>query len=108
MNDETIESINQWANETFGLASLAAQLKRVQLEAAELMGLHRKLRDAEVNHKPLPLDQIAEEAADMCICLYRIIGTLDPQAINKKMAINRQRKWKSNGNGTGQHIKEST
>ena len=43
------------------------------------------------------------EATERAIKTRDGVDIVDP---NKKMAINRQRKWKSNGDGTGQHIKE--
>lgn len=94
---ETVESVTVWANQTFGFASIKAQIERAAKEFREL----GELLDAD-HTEP----QIAEEAADVCICLYRVIGTLDPEAINKKMAINRARKWNVDGNGCAQHVKE--
>ena len=92
MSDETIESINQWADETFGPCSRSAAITR----AAEEMD---EYRDAiKWGNK-----DIVEEAADVCITLYRLPGIRE--AINKKMQINRQRKWIVK-DGVGQHIKE--
>lgn len=90
---ETVESVTTWANETFGEATIEAQLKRAEKEIRELL----ESKDPE---------KIAEEAADVCICLFRIIGTLNPEAINQKMAKNRARTWKLDGNGCAQHVKE--
>jgi len=91
--NETVESVTEWANETFGEATIEAQLKRAEKEIRELL-------DATDPAK------IAEEAADVCICLFRIIGTLNPEAINLKMEQNRARTWKLDGNGCAQHVKE--
>ena len=91
--NETVESVTEWANETFGEATIEAQLKRAEKEIRELL-------DATDPAK------IAEESADVCICLFRIIGTLNPEAINLKMEQNRARTWKLDGNGCAQHVKE--
>lgn len=94
---ETVESVTTWANETFGVANLVAQILRAESEWLELKDLLENCAAPE---------KIAEEAADVCICLYRVIGTLDPEAINKKMAKNRARKWKVDGQGCAQHVGE--
>ena len=94
---ETVQTVTTWANETFGQATIEAQIERGKKEFIELLQLQ------EVDHDNA---QLAEEAADVCICLYRVIGTLDPEAINKKMKKNRARKWKVDGNGTAQHVGE--
>lgn len=92
---ETIASVTAWANETFGQATIWTQIQRAKKEFTELLA--GNLSDT---------DAVAEEAADVCICLYRVIGTLDPEAINKKMAINRARKWNVDGQGCAQHVGE--
>jgi hypothetical protein len=93
---ETIATVTAWANETFGQATILAMVKRSRDEFNELLDL---IGDCAP-------DKIAEEAADVCICLYRVIGTLDPEAINKKMAKNRARKWNVDGQGCAQHVGE--
>ncbi len=87
--NETIESINQWANETFGPCTSYTAMMRAATEMDEYLNA---------------MCYDIEEAADVVITLYRIPGI--QEAINKKMAINRGRKWKVNNDGTGQHIKE--
>ncbi len=98
---ETVESVTTWANETFGQATVYAQIQRAKQELDELLEL-MVVEDGRTDNGK----KLAEEAADVCICLYRVIGTLDPEAINKKMAINRARKWKVDGHGCAQHVKE--
>lgn len=92
---ETIASVTAWANETFGKAMTWTQIMRAKTEFDELLNVD--LGDA---------NKMAEEAADVCICLYRVIGTLDPDAIDKKMAKNRARKWRVDGQGCAQHVGE--
>ena len=92
---ETIASVTDWANKTFGEATIEAQYKRANKEWDELTA---------AIELDLPAEKVAIEAADVCICLFRIIGTLNPQAINLKMAKNRARKWALDGNGCAQHV----
>lgn len=94
---ETVATVTEWADETFGKATIRAQIERAKKEFIELLQLQ------EIDHDNV---QLAEEAADVCICLYRVIGTLDPEAINKKMAKNRARKWMVDGQGCAQHVVE--
>lgn len=99
---ETIASVTAWANETFGPATIWTQVNRALQEMDELVKL---FPGGLANHKDFQA-KIAEEAADVCICLYRVIGTLDKEAINKKMAKNRDRKWNVDGQGCAQHVGE--
>ena len=103
---ETIESISKWADETFGLSTPEASLLRAYQEIDEFLTLH-EAADWGITPKLSSTDpKFAEEAADVCITLYRYINLVDPEAIDRKMAINRARKWISNGDGTGRHVKE--
>ena len=95
--NETIESVSKWADETFGPSMPEAVLRRALIEIDELVDLYESGKDAKI---------MIEEAADVCITLYRYINLVDPEAIEKKMAINRARKWVSHGDGTGQHMEE--
>mgnify|MGYP000367214154 CR=1 FL=1 len=97
LKGETVQSVTEWANETFGPATIQRQVERAREEFSEL---------EHIISVPCHPDKLAEEAADVCICLYRVIGTLDPEAINKKMKKNRARKWLVDGNGTAQHVGE--
>lgn len=89
---ETVESVAKWADETFGPATTMVMVNRACQEMQE-MQRGSVLRD------PVKL---VEEAADIVICLYRLIYHLDPQAIEKKMAVNRARQWDVK-DGVGQH-----
>lgn len=96
VESETIDSVTDWADTTFGQATIRVQVERAKKEWGELL-------DAlEAGN----MGKVAIEAADVCICLYRVIGTLKPSAIDDKMKINRARKWVVDSNGTAQHIKE--
>jgi hypothetical protein len=86
---ETFETIPAWADETFGPCGLQRSLERAKEEWAELIE---------------PGADIIMEAADVVICLLRLPGIA--LAIDRKMAINRKRKWAVKGDGTGYHIKK--
>lgn len=88
---ESINTIRTWADETFGPAPLYAQVRRIMDEVKEL--------------RAAITDQaILEEAADVYITLCRLEGL--QEAVDRKMVINRHRKWRTNGDGTGYHINE--
>lgn len=97
--NETVESVSQWADETFGPTEPISALNRALDEIAELRKLWLSYSD--VSHQ-----EFVEEAADVCITLYRYINLVDKEAINKKMEVNRARKWKVTGEGVGQHYDE--
>ena len=84
---ETIASMIQWGDETFGPCTADKAISRAWEEWQEMLE-----RGADV-----PI-----EAADVIICLLRIPGIAD--AIQRKMTINRARKWRLMGDGTGYHI----
>ena len=84
-----------WADLTFGPSTVEASLRRCLVEVREFAAA--------------PLGALPAEAADVLITLYRVAhcAGFDLQAeVDRKMSINRARKWRSNGDGTGQHIKE--
>ena len=92
--EETIESVAKWADETFGPSTPQVALDRAFDEMSELdFQCGAEIED----------QKLVEEAADVCITLYRYIYLVDKEAINKKMAVNRKRKWKVTGDGVGQH-----
>ncbi len=96
---ETQESICRWADETFGEVDADTALVRMGNELDELLDdlLDRKDYDA------------AKEFIDVFVTgvrWLRCLGIDFQDALDAKMAINRARRWKSNGDGTGQHIPE--
>jgi len=94
---ETTGSIGRWAVRTFGVPTPATAEQRAREEMDELQA-------AIANWKSKP--HIASEAADVVIVLCHLAYTMDIDlwdAVQDKMIINRQRKWKSRGNGTAQH-----
>ena len=100
---ETQQSICAWTEETFGPAPSQARIAaRANEEMAELLRL--------VTSNAYDPHEAAEEAADVVIVLYRlahVCGVDLHAAIDRKMAINRQRKWAVTDDGHGYHVKVS-
>lgn len=86
---ETLETIAAWCEETFGPIEPA----RIAERAAEEMD--------ELRAEPTRV----EEAADVVIVLSRYPGLW--AEVQRKMAVNRQRKWRLMGDGTGYHVKSA-
>lgn len=98
MTQETQASVARWAEETFGPAEAAALVARARLELDELE------EAARAGH---PAAHVAEEAADVLILLYRIAERSGEDllaALDRKMSVNRQRRWARSGDGTGRHV----
>lgn len=100
MTNETQATIGAWQVATFGrLPNIGTGFNRADDEWQEFS-------DA-VN--ACDIQAMGREMADVVIVLSGMAEQLgiDLQAeINRKMAINRARKWQVNGDGTGRHIKE--
>jgi NTP pyrophosphatase (non-canonical NTP hydrolase) len=98
MAAETSNSIRVWGDETFGKVSdLSALVARARGELDELDQAIRANDKAE----------IGREAADVVILLHRLVALtgLDLAAeVDAKMAVNRARRWKAAGDGTGGHV----
>lgn len=91
---ETLETISSWCDETFGPATPIRMAARANEEMAELIDIATQTSEYS--------DKLLIEAADVLICLARFPGLW--AAVEKKMAINRARKWRLTGEGTGYHI----
>ena len=98
MAAETSNSIRVWGDETFGkVGNLSALVARARGELDELDQAIRAKDTAE----------IGREAADVAILLHRLVALagLDLAAeVDAKMAVNRARRWKPAGDGTGGHV----
>jgi NTP pyrophosphatase (non-canonical NTP hydrolase) len=113
--NESQWSISMWAEKTFGqLRNFNTVAIRTNLEMGELLracdALDNAVRDGKHEAFSKLKAAVAEEGVDVIITLMRIFTTLGVdyrQEINKKMMVNRQRKWTLDGNGTGQHVRES-
>lgn len=120
---ETQQSVGEWINTTFPGTDPESPRKAIRAleEMIELClasgASHLQIRDAV--DKLIPAtgnafkkepDKIPVEAADVLIVLYGVahMRGFDLHAeVDKKMLINRSRKWAARGDGTGYHIKET-
>lgn len=100
-SNETQATISRWAEETFGPAGTNARaIARANREMAELLE-HVTADDLH--------PEAAEEIADIMIVLYRVatrLGVDLHSEIDRKMVVNRARKWQLDGTGHGYHVKE--
>ncbi len=126
---ETTQTIGQWIDATFPGADPDSPRKSIRLleEVVELclasgaepdemrLAMDRATKDAlqpgqkDFEGRPRP-EKIPGEAADVAIVLHGLchMRGIDLQAeVDKKMAVNRARKWRALGDGTGYHIKET-
>ena len=94
---ETPKSVALWADATFGASTARRTIERAKQEFDELEA---------TLERPHTARELALEAADVCIVLYRLIGGLYPEAIDAKMTINRHRLWTLDGTGCAQHVEE--
>jgi NTP pyrophosphatase (non-canonical NTP hydrolase) len=98
MATETSQTIREWGDATFGEArDLTALVKRARVEMDEL---EQALREGDHS-------EAGREAADVVILLHRLAAILGQdlnELVDAKMQVNRARKWKSSGDGTGGHI----
>jgi NTP pyrophosphatase (non-canonical NTP hydrolase) len=125
LRHETQETIGSWIDNTFPGADPESPRKTLRAleEMVELCfaagasptdirtAVQRAISDRADDEVITQLDKIPAEVADVTIVLYGYaqLRGFDLQAeIDKKMAINRKRKWKANGDGTGYHIKEKS
>lgn len=100
---ETQQTISEWAIKTFGEPSnVELVIWHMLMEADELK---EKLLSGGVYAK----EELAEELADIFIVGYQcftVLGVDANECVDRKMKVNRARRWNMNGDGTGQHIKE--
>lgn len=96
-------SIAKWADETFGRNRTAVNhAVRTNLEMAEFLSVVIVSDDLEIWQ---------DEAADIVIMMYdfaTLAGFDLHEAIDHKMKINRNRKWKVDETGHGQHVDEES
>ena len=96
---ETQTSVTEWADATFGTKQSNLSIAtRANQEMAELLMCLTK--DDRSPHA-------VEECADIVIVLMRLVdraGCSLGEAIDAKMAINRQRVWRLDGHGHGYHV----
>jgi hypothetical protein len=91
---ESFEEMRLWGEQVFGDVKPRRIVARSDEEMTEL----KDLLDIDNTWT----DKAVEEAADVVIILTRAPGLAE--AIERKMEINRARKWNLRGDGTGYHI----
>lgn len=98
MPTETSSTICEWGDAAFGeVRDLSALVARARGELDEL-DLAIRANDAA---------EIGREAADVVILLHRLVALAGMdlnEQVDAKMTINRARKWKLAGDGTGGHV----
>ncbi len=98
MATETSQTIRAWGDAIFGAPQdLTALVRRARVEMDEL---EQAIREGD-------MAEAGREAADVVILLHRLSGILGmelSEQVDAKMMVNRARKWKSAGDGTGGHI----
>lgn len=107
---ETQKTITDWADKTFGRVTDAREaIRRPIEEMEEFIRLGEAMRGCDI-HTNTDITYLLDEAADVVITLYRLASRLHADLhaeIDRKMAINRARKWRRDGTGHGYHIKEN-
>lgn len=122
---ETQRSVGEWINQTFPGTDPESPRKAIRaLEEMVELCLASGATAAEVNEavecallrcgqsereRRKQPDKIPVEAADVLIVLYGVahMRGFDLHAeVDKKMLINRSRRWAVRGDGTGYHVKE--
>ena len=96
---ETQKTINEWAIKTFGYPTEERAIARMLEEVEEL-------KNIDVKDYNKSFDEISSECADILITLYQVANVFSfdlHTCVDYKMQINRARKWKIAGDGTGQH-----
>ena len=99
---ENQRTISEWADKTFGYPTRERSIARMIEEVDELKRI-------EITDDISNFIKMADECADIYITMCQIANTFGFDLhvyIDYKMDINRHRKWKRMGDGTGQHIKE--
>jgi len=96
---ENQKTISEWAEKTFGYPTRARSIARMLEEVEEL-------KKIEITDDMSSFIKVADECADIYITMCQVASTFGLNlhvCINDKMQINRARKWKIAGDGTGQH-----
>jgi len=98
MATETSQTIREWGDATFGAPhDLIVLVTRARLEMDEL---EQAIREGD-------MFEAGREAADVVILLHRLVGLLGmelSEQVDAKMKVNRARKWRAAGDGTGGHV----
>ena len=95
---KTSQTIREWGDATFGeardLTALVARARAELDELAEAVGAGE-------------MAEAGREAADVVILLHRLVALAGMdlgEQLDAKMTVNRARKWRAAGDGTGGHV----
>ena len=103
---ETQQMIAEWGFKTFGYPkNPIVIINRMLIEVKEL----EEVIETQGCFNDAIYEKIADECADIHIVMCQVMTTMGynlQSCVDHKMEINRARKWKIAGDGTGQHIKE--
>lgn len=95
-------TVSRWADDTFGCVFDAEHsVRRAVEEMREFIELY------EAND--LDPRALGTEAADVVITLFRLASVLRidlMEEVDRKMKVNRTRRWQADGTGHGYHVKE--
>lgn len=105
-NVETIQTIREWQEATFGIPTAERAFGRMCEECQELAEKIDGLTSIDTD---AARQAVAHEVADVIICATAILTALgEPYGVEQKMAINRQRTWRRDGAGCGYHVEDAT
>lgn len=107
---ETATSINQWADQTFGMIPFGMEGRAIDRALEELAEVEETIDFCD--------DDTNDELADVWVVLLRVCGHFryEPSTrpsdemqrrIDRKMKKNRLRTWEPDGTGHGQHVREA-
>lgn len=105
---ETQKTISDWGIKTFGYPRDIIVIIDRMLKEVEELKYWIDLGESGYNINTV-YDKMSDECADIYIVMCQVMNTMGfdlHSCVDHKMEINRVRKWKSNEDGTGQHIKE--
>ena len=107
---ETYRSIGDWIEDTFQPNDFIDRYSTVHLDRVldEIVELEMSLNPPS-GVGGVRMSEVGQEAADVVIALAgmcRRYGIDLQEEVDKKMSVNRARKWKVFSNGTGKHVKE--
>lgn len=105
---ETERSIARWAAATFGPVTPIRCAIRANEEMAELLRALSVDRTTSPGYAHRAKASAAEEIGDVAIVLFRLaaeLGTSVDAQVQRKMRVNRARRWETDGKGVGHHVR---
>jgi NTP pyrophosphatase (non-canonical NTP hydrolase) len=103
---ESQHTVADWCRKTFGVPKPLRSMNRLAEEFHEL----EVAFDSTDSTTP-DLNKIAAEMADVLIVMYQladVLGISLHDEVDKKMKINRARRWQLDGTGCGYHVQDKS